>query len=541
MPAQGAGANPSRGLLTDALIYDGAQSWVRIFLEMASDTSRGERGGFRSARPSNDDRPGRRMFCIHSIDADIVGIGVSWRCGIGWCSTAAPGRGGGCVRNFRNVSTQTADAMNAQKTALRLSRSAPQMSLNEVAVAAAVKPRVLVRGLRELSLRGRCNRVVATAARSGSAAGRAAAVTGPWCPPALMRVAALDRSQAVSGAARGNPAAWAGSPVTKSRAVPRAAFIREAMEGTAAVSLWNAHCPAAIITAAIAYRDGRYLVVDNPNCPAEALAGVLADSEDILAWEQASRAEQIPAVMLSALIRHDYWRVHEAALARLLSENAPSTEMLAAAESMVSDSSRSDMRAAAATNPACPPLMLDSLCRDDALEVRAAAAANPGCDPQAMQRMAGSQPSTLRTRVASNPACEPDLLAQLATDRAWSVRRQVAANDRCPPLVLNELAADPDERVRAAAVMNANCAAGTVLTLGGDDSAEVRARVASNPLCGSGTLSLLAADRFKQPRLAAASNSAVSVSVLAALIRDSDPDVRAAARHTARNIVTRHT
>ena len=393
----------------------------------------------------------------------------------------------------------------AQKTALRLSRCAPQMSLNEVAVAAAVKLRVLVRGLRELSLRGRCDRVVATAARSGSAAVRAAAVTGPWCPPALMRVAALDRSQAVSGAARGNPAAWAGSTVTKSRAVPRAAFIRETMEGTAA----------AIITAAIAYSDGGFLLVDNPNCPPEALAGVLADSEDILAWEQASRAEQIPAVMLSALIRHDYWRVHEAALARLLSENAPSAEMLAAAESMVSGSSRSAMRSAAA--------------------------ANPGCDPQAMQRMAGSQRSTLRARVASNPACEPDLLARLAADRAWSVRRQAAVNDRCPPLVLNELAADLDERVRAAAVGNVNCAANTVLALRGDDSAEVRARVASNPLCGSDTLSLLAADRSKQPRLAAASNSAMSVSVLAALIRDSDPDVRAAARHTARDIVTRHT
>ena len=154
------------------------------------------------------------------------------------------------------------------------------------------------------------------------AAIRGAVASNPGCPPMLLTVLASD------------PA-----PVVRSAAVA------------------NASCPEAALAAAAGDEfDVRWSLAGNPACPSQALDVIAEDSSFVLLHSVATN----PNCSQQTLLRLAAWH--------------PGAEV---SDPRVARTRATDMRSFVASNPACPPQMLQQLADDPATLVRAAVAANP--------------------------------------------------------------------------------------------------------------------------------------------------------------------
>ena len=103
---------------------------------------------------------------------------------------------------------------------------------------------------------------------------------------------------------------------------------------------------------------------------------------------------------------------------------------------------------AAASNPSCPPEMIERLVAAGGVDVVAAAASNPSASPQLLERLAAEPGQRARGGVAANSAASEKLLQQLGEDGDAFVRRCVASNGGCPAPLLLRLLDDSAAGVR---------------------------------------------------------------------------------------------
>ena len=267
----------------------------------------------------------------------------------------------------------------------------------------------------------------------------------------------------------------------------------------------------------------------SPVCPPAVLAALVNGSSGIAAKAVAANRACPPDVLENAAT-HRLWVVRAAAaahrrcpgvlfeglvadfevlVAAAAAANAACTEpavRFAAARTADSGGRFADrVRAAAATNPGCPPDVLERLAAARSPMVAAAAGSNVACPPEGLERLAVSEHTEARAAAASNPSCPPDVLKRLGDDSWVEVTQRAAANHACPPELLERFAHRPS----------------------------VAAQALSNPSCPRSVVVAAATDRgLWRRRLAAASNPACPSEVLAELVNDQDPKVAAKARQT---------
>ena len=199
--------------------------------------------------------------------------------------------------------------------------------------------------------------------------------------------------------------------------------------------------------------------------------------------------------------------------------------------------------AAAASDPAAQPEVLDRLARDPNVfpESWDLAACHPRTPVETLRDLARPDdlPHALAWRVAQNrcappqllenPHTPPDALKALAGDECWTPRAGAGENPATAAALLAVLAADENFNVRFFAAKNPATPLESLRALADDDRWEVRAGVALNAAAPPVILEALAADRNKEVRRYICENASTSQNLLDVLCGDRKYVVRAAA------------
>jgi hypothetical protein len=120
------------------------------------------------------------------------------------------------------------------------------------------------------------------------------------------------------------------------------------------------------------------------------------------------------------------------------------------------DAAQGPDRGAVASNPQCPPDVLDTLSRDPAYLVRLNVVCNQAT-PAAILNAAVADPHEHVRWWALRKAPSQDLIRRAVADADLRTREAVAGNPHCPPALVARLAADPEPRVRGQAATNPAC------------------------------------------------------------------------------------
>ena len=163
-----------------------------------------------------------------------------------------------------------------------------------------------------------------------------------------------------------------------------------------------------------------------------------------------------------------------------------------------------DLAERVATNPSTQPNTLKWLASNSMPQTCFKVAAHPRCTAEVLEILAATTDPGVRAAAAKHPVCPPNLLKILAADKVTRVRAAAAKHPVCPPNLLNVLAADKAAGVRSAAALG--CSADLLDALAADPDNRVRAAVAEHPACPTGLLEILAADTNPRVRRAAASS-----------------------------------
>jgi len=141
-----------------------------------------------------------------------------------------------------------------------------------------------------------------------------------------------------------------------------------------------------------------------------------------------------------------------------------------------------DLRIAVASNPRCPPPILDSLATSDpSEEVRAAAVTNPDLSPSHLRDAVKDSHPQVRRAVAARAGVTSELLRTLATDPSPDVRIEVAQNPATPDPVVMKLMSDPEPPVREAVAKRARLPSELILQALDDRDEAVRSAAKSSP------------------------------------------------------------
>ena len=302
------------------------------------------------------------------------------------------------------------------------------------------------------------------------AAIRGAVASNPGCPPVLLTILASD------------PA-----PIVRSAAVA------------------NVSCPEAALAAAAGDEfDVRWFLAGNPACPSEALDVIAEDPSFVLLHSVATN----PNCSQQTLLRLAAWH--------------PGAEV---SDPGVARTRATDMRSFVASNPACPPQMLQQLAGDPATLVRAAAAANPDIAAGALQKLAASPDVAVQAAAAANPACPPQMIRKLvrSADPSGSGLRVIsaaAANAACPQDLLRDLVRSTNPALRREVVTNPAATAEMLGWIAGCGDAVARCGAARHRSAPAVLVSRLARDASDKVRAVAVSNPACPLGELAASLDD---------------------
>ena len=298
------------------------------------------------------------------------------------------------------------NALNVQRAVLRAARSAAALPIAAVAAACGVNDKSVKRVLRAAHNRGVCDRDAAQAYPALASAQRVAVLRGRWCPPALRRVAEMDRSLKARRAGTGT-ASWASTTKEIASAGPSAAAVvlatlsRPPRAGARHASRLSGYT--------------RLAAAADPDCAAAVLVRLAGD---------------------------DHWRVRTAVASH------PGCPPLLLAVLAANNSHEPIVRNAVASHPACPLDVFVRLAGEPNWHVRAGAAANPRCPPQMLRRFARDDYPP-RCAVAANPSCPPEVALTLADDNNNRVRAALAANPSTDVSLLGRLIRDRHPKVRS--------------------------------------------------------------------------------------------
>ena len=355
---------------------------------------------------------------------------------------------------------------------VRVARSAPQATLDDVVSACGGSKRVLLRGLRAATGRGRCDSLIVERFSGLNATRRAAATVVAGGPPPVLRLAAQDSAQRVADAlshAGAGTATWATRGAfhpSPTRQIGVRCLDPASSQQEKNLCLDTSLPPAAIGRVALSVSaPTRFAVIENAACPSYAVAGLAAGG-----FPRGMAHPRCPRYLLRRLsladdedIRHQVARnpsCDPETLGRLAGENSYASR-------------------AALEHPACPTQAL----RTAPATYATAVAANPNCPPELLESIASSGDFWTRSTVLDNPGCAPHIVGKLAHDREPRLRVAAAAHRNCPPALLGGFVHDRDPNVRAAAAARRDCPPELLEVLAADDDAEVLHAVVSNPAC----------------------------------------------------------
>ena len=354
---------------------------------------------------------------------------------------------------------------------------APSLTLGEVAAAAGVPIRPELAGL---TPRGVCDAAAASAASNRSEDIAAAVFGHRVCPPWA------QRSATVPNLASGT-SAWRCRGVRDVAADGRllrrcaAAGASDHLRHLAAA---NPTCPPAVLEALAHDSDYRIQgsLAANPACPPGVVMGVLGlatrGDESLMSDLACSNAVANPNCPDAAL-RHAATATNNAYL-RVGAARNPNSDP--AVVSVLAGDSNDFVREAVAYNSNCGPEVLVRLASDSAADVAVAALTNPSCPEQTLRQACGENlDGEHRGGVASNPACPPDLIERLVEDPERVVAYWVVANPACPPELVERAATDPSSVVRSGVAQRRDCPADLLARLARDEEWAVRRNVAQNP------------------------------------------------------------
>ena len=354
---------------------------------------------------------------------------------------------------------------------VRVTRSAPQATLDDVASACGVSKRVLLRGLRSTTGRGRCDSLIVERFSGLNAARRAAVTVVAGGPPPVMRLAAQDSAQRVADAlshAGAGTATWA-TRGAYHPAPTRQIGVRclEQAWNQARGLCVNPSLPPAVIgrVALSASASTPFAAAANEACPSYAVAGLAAGG-----FLQGMLHPRCPRYLLRRLSFADDEDIRRQ-VARNPNCDPETLGRLAGENSYASH--------AALEHPACPTQAL----RTAAATYDAAVAANPNCPPELLENIVFAGGFWMRSAVLENPGCAPHIVGKLAHDREPRLRAAAAAHRNCPPALFGGFVHDRDFNVRAAAAARRDCPPELLEVLAADDDAEVLHAVVSNPAC----------------------------------------------------------
>ena len=164
----------------------------------------------------------------------------------------------------------------------------------------------------------------------------------------------------------------------------------------------------------------------------------------------------------------------------------------------------------AATNPDCPPLLLDrlALIEDDFSYVQAAVAANPSCWPHTIEQLASNTKQRLdvRTAAVSNPSCPRAVVERLVSDNEPKIRYAASDNPAVSPEHRHEMARSPNRDIRETVAGSRLSPPDVLAVLAEDNDPIVRSAVAGNPACSLDLLKRFASDSDETVRGCAAGN-----------------------------------
>ena len=297
-----------------------------------------------------------------------------------------------------------ANALNVQRAVLRAARSAAALPIAAVAAACDVDDRSVKRALLAAHNRGVCDRDAAHAYPAMVSAQRVAVLAGRWCPPALRRVAEMDRSLKARRAGAGT-ASWASTTKEIAGAGPSAAAVLATLSRPPRAGARHASRLSGYT---------RLAAAADPDCAAAVLVRLAGD---------------------------DQWRVRTAVASH------PGCPPLLLAVLAANNSHEPIVRNAVASHPACPLDVFVRLAGEPNWHVRAGAAANPRCPSRMLRRFARDDYPP-RCAVAANPSCPPEVALTLADDNNM-VRSALAANPSTDVSLLGRLARDRHPKVRS--------------------------------------------------------------------------------------------
>ena len=334
------------------------------------------------------------------------------------------------------------------RTAQRLARSAPYMSLPEVcAYRPALTSQQLQQSLESLPHRGGCARVAARAAQQ-----RPVLATIELCPPSTRRALTAHGASSSGWAARTSGAI--NSRVAAANCADPAAgswTLRSESTEQGAHNKWraasNPQCPQAMLWAATAGPDFglRIYAAGNPRCGPDLLRSLATDRSEHVRAAVAANPNTEPGLLRNlATGRSEHVR---AAVA-----SNPNTETDVV--ELLTRNPDSDISEAALRNPACGAVVLSRAARDSDLSQRKAAATNPTSEPRRLMLLAEDSDRGVRCAAVENPSCPPEALTASADLLDFHIRTSTAQNRNCPPQTLAVLAEDPDLLVRRAVLGN---------------------------------------------------------------------------------------
>ena len=464
---------------------------------------------------------------------------------------------------------QSGSSRSALRDAVRLSRSTLHATPYEIAAAAGCDPGTVKRRLMQPTARGVCDAAAAAAAHEDPSGRRWGPGLWEMCPPSCatalgnystgpartvyigrdsgLRVHLMARTNTPLSAAfvvmsvrdPRNICAGAASkhePIREAAArnpnCSFAALVRLADDDVAAIRCAvasNPRCPPVLLTilASDPASIVRSVAVGNVSCPEAVLAAATGDDPDVrwfLAGNPACPSQALDVVAEDSTLLHSVAANPNCSQQTLLRLAAwqPGAEV---SDPGVARTRATDIRSFVASNPACPPEILQQLAGDPTTRVRAAAAANPDIAARALQKLAASPDVAVQAAAASNPACPPQMIRKLvrSADPSGSGLRVVsaaAANAACPQDLLWDLARSTNPALRRAVVTNPAATAemlGWIAGCGDDDARWGAARHRSAPAV---LVSRLARDTSDKVRAVAVSNSACPLGELAASLDD---------------------
>ena len=275
----------------------------------------------------------------------------------------------------------------ATRSAVRLARTAPASTIEQVAHSTGDSPRRVEAALRNTVTRGRCDADLVYAYNLLDSNARAELFNRHRCPPSLRRAATMDLYKVVRPAVPG-VAGWASRALEKGQPPTRTVFARNA--------------------AAADQLTPRVQTATAESCPPAVLARLTEDPNNVVRRATAANTST-PAASLAALTRHADTRL------RYLISTNPSTPTSSLGLQAGSPDDE-DARVRIAEDLFCPANALLELASDTSADVRAAVAGNKECPLDMLETLAEDSDSDVRCAVAGNSATTEDIIDTLLQD-----------------------------------------------------------------------------------------------------------------------------